>query len=81
MDGDDGAALAAQLYLPAEWTDDGASGGPSAARRFQEKWRIALALLDEMKLQLPAYQAIVFNAAMAWCSPYSPNWSGGMSPT
>jgi len=32
------------------------------AQRFREKWRIALELLDEMKSQLPAYQAIVFDA-------------------
>jgi SRSO17 transposase len=35
---------------------------PPAAQRFREKWRIALDLLDEMKPQLPAYQAIVFDA-------------------
>jgi SRSO17 transposase len=58
--------LAAQLYLPAEWTDDPArmtrAGVPPAAQPFREKWRLALALLDEMKPQLPAYQAIVFDA-------------------
>jgi SRSO17 transposase len=58
--------LAAQLYLPAEWTDDPVrmtkAGVPPAAQRFREKWRIALDLLDEMKPQLPAYQAIVFDA-------------------
>src|ERR1017187_4326780 len=58
--------LAARLYLPAVWTDDPArmtqAGVPPAAQRFREKWRIALALLDEMKPQLPAYQAIVFDA-------------------
>ena len=58
--------LAAQLYLPAQWTDDPKrmtkAGVPPAAQRFREKWRIALDLLDEMKPQLPAYQAIVFDA-------------------
>ena len=58
--------LAARLYLPAEWTDDPArmtrAGVPQEAQRFREKWRIALELLDEMKPQLPAYQAIVFDA-------------------
>lgn len=58
--------LAAQLYLPAAWTDDAArmkrAGVPPEAQRFKEKWRIALDLLEEMKPQLPAYQAIVFDA-------------------
>lgn len=58
--------LAARLYLPAVWTDDPArmtrAGVPPGAQRFREKWRIALELLDEMKAQLPAYQAIVFDA-------------------
>lgn len=58
--------LAAQLYLPAEWTDDPArmnrAGVPPTEQRFREKWRIALDLLDEMKPQLPAYRAIVFDA-------------------
>src|SRR5579871_690082 len=58
--------LAAQLYLPAVWTDDPArmlkAGVPPAAQRFREKWRIALDLLEAMKPQLPAYQAIVFDA-------------------
>jgi SRSO17 transposase len=58
--------LAAQLYLPAVWTEDAVrmtkAGVPPAAQHFREKWRIALDLLDEMKPQLPAYQAIVFDA-------------------
>ena len=58
--------LCAQLYLPAEWTDDPArmnrAGVPPSEQRFREKWRIALDLLDEMKPQLPSYQALVFDA-------------------
>lgn len=58
--------LAAQLYLPAEWTEDSermaGAGIPQPAQRFREKWRIALELLDAMKPQLPAYKAIVFDA-------------------
>jgi SRSO17 transposase len=58
--------LAAQLYLPSIWTEDPArmarAGVPAEAQRFQEKWRIGLALLDSMKPQLPAYRAIVFDA-------------------
>ncbi len=38
------------------------AGVPPAAQRFREKWRIALDLLDQMKSQLPVYQAIVFDA-------------------
>lgn len=58
--------LAAELYLPAAWTDDPErmtqAGVPVEAQRFREKWRIALDLLDEMKPQLPAYEAIVCDA-------------------
>lgn len=65
--------LAAQLYLPAEWTDDPArmtrAGVPAEAQVFREKWRIALALLDEMKPQLPAYAAIVFDAGYGVVQP------------
>lgn len=65
--------LNAQLYLPALWTDDPnrmtQAGVPAEAQRFQEKWRIALDLLDEMKPQLPAYQAIVFDAGYGVVMP------------
>ncbi len=65
--------LAAQLYLPAEWTDDPGrmtkAGVPAHAQAFREKWCIALALLDEMKPQLPAYQAIVFDAGYGVVQP------------
>lgn len=65
--------LAAQLDLPAAWTDDVArmtrAGVPPAAQRFKEKWRIALDLLDEMKPQLPAYQALVFDAGYGVALP------------
>ena len=58
--------LAARLYLPAEWTEDPArmarAGVPADKQVFREKWRIALELLDEMKPQLPGYQALVFDA-------------------
>lgn len=58
--------LAARLYLPAEWTEDSkrmaAAGVPPDRQVFREKWRIALELLDEIKPQLPAYQALVFDA-------------------
>jgi SRSO17 transposase len=65
--------LAAQLYLPAEWTDDvprmSRAGVPGDEQRFREKWRIALELLDEMKPQLPAYQAIVCDAGYGVVQP------------
>lgn len=58
--------LAARLYLPTEWTEDptrmARAGVPPDRRVFKEKWRIALELLDEIKPQLPAYQALVFDA-------------------
>lgn len=65
--------LAAQLYLPAEWTGDAPrmnrAGVPAAEQRFREKWRMALDLLDEMKPQLPAYQAIVCDAGYGVVQP------------
>ena len=65
--------LAAQLYLPATWTEDAtrmaAAGVPPKAQRFQEKWRIALDLLTEIKPQLPAYAAIVFDAGYGVIQP------------
>ena len=58
--------VAAELYLPEAWTEDGArmtkAGVPESARRFREKWRIALDLLAQCKPQLPAYRAIIFDA-------------------
>lgn len=58
--------LAARLYLPAEWTEDPSrmarAGVPPDRQVFKEKWRIALDLFDEIKPQLPAYQALVFDA-------------------
>jgi len=44
--------LAAQLYLPAVWTEDAVrmtKAGVPPRRSTSEKWRIALDLLDEMK--------------------------------
>ena len=38
------------------------AGVPPDRQVFKEKWRIALELLDEIKPQLPAYQALVFDA-------------------
>jgi SRSO17 transposase len=65
--------LAAELYLPAAWTDDPArmaqAGVPVEAQRFRAKWRIALDLLDEMKPQLPAYRAIVCDAGYGVVRP------------
>ena len=65
--------LAARLYLPAEWTEDSArmarAGVPPDKQVFKEKWRIALDLLDEMKPQLPAYQALVFDAGYGVIQP------------
>lgn len=38
------------------------AGVPPDKQVFRAKWRIALELLDEIKPQLPAYQALVFDA-------------------
>lgn len=58
--------LAARLYLPTAWTEDpgrmAKAAVPPDRQVFKEKWRIALDLLDEIKPQLPAYQALVFDA-------------------
>ncbi|MEJ1972236.1 MAG: IS701 family transposase [Lacunisphaera sp.] len=65
--------LAAELYLPAAWTDEPTrmtqAGVPPEAQRFREKWRIALDLLKEMKPQLPADQALVFDAGQGVVQP------------
>lgn len=65
--------LAAELYLPAAWTDEPMrmtqAGVPPEAQRFREKWRIALDLLQEMKPQLPACQALVFDAGYGVVQP------------
>lgn len=65
--------LATRLYLPAEWTEDPArmagAGVPPDRQGCREKWRIALELLDEMKPQLPAYQALVFDAGYGGILP------------
>jgi SRSO17 transposase len=65
--------LAAELYLPAAWTDEPTrmtqAGVPPEAQHFREKWRIALDLLQEVKPQLPAYQALVFDAGYGVVQP------------
>lgn len=65
--------VAARLYLPKEWTEDPSrmakAGVPEQRQTLREKWRIALDLLDEMKVQLPAYEAVVFDAGYGVIQP------------
>jgi SRSO17 transposase len=66
--------LAARLYLPEQWTDDpprmARAGVPPDKQPFREKWRLALELLDQIKPQLPAYQALVFDAGYGVILPF-----------
>jgi SRSO17 transposase len=57
--------LLGELYLPEAWTSDrrrlGQAGVPPTKWQFQEKWKLALALLDQFRAEL-SYEAIVMDA-------------------
>lgn len=57
--------LRAELYLPASWTSDSRrmkkAGVPERRVHFQEKWRLALELLDSFRADLP-HQAVLCDA-------------------
>jgi len=57
--------LHAELYLPASWTNDPRrmkkAGVPERRTGFQEKWRLALELLDSFRADVP-HQAILCDA-------------------
>lgn len=60
-----GFPLVGEQYLPKEWTNDSArmtrAGVPPERRRFVEKWRLALTLLDRIGGKVP-HEAITFDA-------------------
>jgi SRSO17 transposase len=58
--------LAVRLYLPESWTGNAArlaeAHVPEAEHPFQEKWRIALALLDQVRVEELPHQAVLADA-------------------
>jgi SRSO17 transposase len=66
--------IAAQLYLPKNWIEQPErlqkTGVPAAYWRFQEKWRIALQLLENTTL-LFAVECVVFDAGYGEDRPFS----------
>ena len=58
--------LALRLYLPESWTDDPArlaeAHVPEAEQVFQEKWRIALGMLEEVRTEGLPHRAVVADA-------------------
>jgi SRSO17 transposase len=65
--------LLGELYLPQSWTATPAklcqAGVPPAKWQFQEKWKLALELLDHFRAELP-YEAIVTDAGYGEIRPF-----------
>jgi SRSO17 transposase len=65
--------LLGELFLPQSWIDEAEklehSGVPEAKRKFREKWRIALELLDRLRGWVD-YQAIVVDAGYGEIRPF-----------
>jgi SRSO17 transposase len=65
--------LLGELYLPQSWTTAPAklrqAGVPSTRWQFQEKWKLALELLDQLRPELP-YEAIVTDAGYGEIRPF-----------
>lgn len=65
--------LLGELYLPQSWTAARAklhhAGVPPAKRQFQEKWKLALALLDQFRTEFE-YEAIVTDAGYGEIRPF-----------
>jgi SRSO17 transposase len=65
--------LALRLYLPESWTCDPArldeAHVPESERTFQEKWRMALALLDEVRAEGLPHQAVLADAGYGEIGP------------
>lgn len=64
--------LLGEIYLPQAWISDPAkldrAGVPEDKRGFQEKWKLALELLDRMREEL-SYEAIVMDAGYGEIRP------------
>lgn len=57
--------LAQQLYLPTEWTDNPErlrKANVPATVEFQEKWRIALRIIDQLRSEAIPHEGVVFDA-------------------
>jgi SRSO17 transposase len=65
--------LLGEIYLPQAWISDPAkldrAGVPEDKRGFQEKWKLALELLDRMSEEL-SYEAIVMDAGYGEIRPF-----------
>jgi SRSO17 transposase len=65
--------LLGELYLPQSWTAAPAklrhAGVPPTKWQFQEKWKLALELLDQVRAEL-AYEAIVTDAGYGEIRPF-----------
>ena len=65
--------LLGELYLPQSWTTAPAklrqAGVPSTKWQFQEKWKLALELLDQLRPELQ-YEAIVTDAGYGEIRPF-----------
>ena len=66
--------LCAQLYLPKSWTEHRERmellGVPKDKQAFQQKWKIALSLLDEYASNFPSYEAVVCDAGYGEIRPF-----------
>jgi SRSO17 transposase len=66
--------LALRLYLPESWTGDptrlAEAYVPEAERHFREKWRIALALLDQVRAEGLPHQAVLADAGYGEIGPF-----------
>ena len=62
-----------ELYFPKRWTDDvermSAAGVPEERFNFQEKWRLALELLPQIKEKVP-YKLILADAGYGECRDF-----------
>ena len=65
--------LLGELFLPQSWIDEAErlerAGVPEAKRRFREKWKIALELLDQLR-DWVGYEAIVMDAGYGELRPF-----------
>jgi SRSO17 transposase len=66
--------LAVRLYLPESWTSSPVrldeAHVPEAERVFQEKWRLALALLDQVRAEGLPHQAVLADAGYGEIGPF-----------
>jgi SRSO17 transposase len=65
--------LLAELFLPEKWIGESErleiAGVPAQKRKFREKWKIALELLDRLRPQI-SYEAVVVDAGYGEIRPF-----------